>query len=81
MHKTMIAVAAVSLGPGSLYGVIHALITGEVSQRGAVILTATEDPFEFYALMLFGGVYATLGTVLAIGLLVVTLKGRARSRS
>ncbi|WDZ78255.1 hypothetical protein PWG15_07125 [Ensifer adhaerens] len=79
LHKTLIAIGAASIGPGALYGVIHALITGEVSRRGAVILTANENPFEFYTLMLVGSVGATLGTLMAAALLVVVLKRRASS--
>lgn len=77
LHKILIVIGMLSLGPGALYGVIHALVTGEARRRGAVTLTANEDPFEFYALMLVGGVGATLGTLVAAGLLVVVLKGRA----
>ncbi len=80
LHKILITIGAASIGPGALYGVIDALIAGEVHRRGAVVLTANEDPFEFYALMLVGGVGATLGTLVAAALLVVVLKGRA-SRS
>lgn len=81
LHKILIAIGATAVGPGALYAVIDALIAGEVRRRGTVTLTANENPFEFYTLLLLGGVGATLGTVLAIALLVVLLKRRARSGS
>lgn len=56
LHKILIAIGAASIGPGALYAVIDALIAGEVRRRGAVTLTATDDPFAFYTLMLVGGV-------------------------
>jgi|GEM_PF-1962783 len=77
VQKILFAIGAASIGPGAVYGVVHAIITGEVSRAGAVVLTAHEDPFGFYALMLIGGLGAALGTVFAVALLVVLLKGRA----
>lgn len=79
LHKILIAIGAASIGPGALYAVIDALIAGEVRRRGAVTLTATDDPFAFYTLMLVGGVGAILGTLVAAAILVMLLKRRARS--
>lgn len=82
LRKTLVAIGAVSMGPGVLFGVIHALVTSEVTRRGVVTLAARDNPFEFYTLMLVGGVVGTLSTLFAFALLVVLLKGRAsRSRT
>lgn len=82
IHKMLVAIGAASMGPGALYSVIHALVTGEISSRGVVTLAASEDPVAFYTLVLACGVGATLGTLVAAALLVVVLRGRAsRSRS
>lgn len=82
VQKILFAIGAVSLGPGFVYGVIHALGAGEFTRRGVVTLTARNDPFEFYTLMLFGGLVGSFFTLFAFVLLRVLLKGRAsRSRS
>lgn len=79
LHKTLIAIGAASMGPGALYGVIDALVTGEISSRGVVALAASEDPFAFYTLVLTCGLAASLGTAVSVGLLIVVLKRRART--
>ncbi|UTV38088.1 hypothetical protein MYG64_07285 [Ensifer adhaerens] len=73
----LIAMGAASMGPAALYSVINALVTGEISSRGVVTLSASEDPVAFYSLVLTCGVGATLGTAVAVFLLIVALKGRA----
>lgn len=74
--KSLLQSVAVS-GPGVLYKVIEAIIAGEVRNRGAVIATAKEEPFEFYTMTLIVGSGAAFVTALGVAaFLVLILKGR-----
>lgn len=74
------AIGLAAFGPATLYGVIEALLAGEVRNRGQVIASAKNDAFEFYSMMLVGGLGALFVTGLSLLFLVLVLKGRA-SRS
>lgn len=76
LRKILAAIGLAAMGPGYLYGVIKAIIAGEVRNRGAVIATAKEEPFAFYTLTLIGGLGAAFVTAFGVALLVLILKGR-----
>jgi hypothetical protein len=76
LRKILAAFGLAAMGPGHLYGVITAIIAGEVRSRAAVIATAKEEPFAFYTLTLIGGFGAAFVTVFGVAVLVLILKGR-----
>ncbi|OOG61966.1 hypothetical protein B0E45_31660 [Sinorhizobium sp. A49] len=77
VRKIAATIGLAAFGPAALYGVIDALIAGEVRHRGTVIATAKEEPFEFYTLILVSGLAASLVAVLSLAFLALLLKGRA----
>lgn len=66
LTKITVAIGLAATGPGVLYKVIEALISGEVRNRGAIIATAEEQPFEFYTMTLIVGSGAALVTALGV---------------
>lgn len=75
------AIGLAAFGPATLYVVIEALLAGEVRNRGWVIASAKNDPFEFYSMMLVGGLGALFVTGLSLLFLILMLKGRASRRA
>ncbi|MGF6174723.1 hypothetical protein [Ensifer sp. 4252] len=80
--KTIAAeIGLAAFGPATLYGVIEALLDGVVRNRGRVIASAKDDPFEFYSMMLVGGLGALFVTGPSLLFLILLLKGRASRRA
>ncbi|MBD9510015.1 hypothetical protein IB265_24890 [Ensifer sp. ENS10] len=75
------AIGLAGFGPATMYGVIEALIAGEIRHRGSVIASAQDDVFEFYLLMLLGGGVALYLTALSLLFLFLLFRGRASRRA
>ncbi|MGQ3215775.1 hypothetical protein [Shinella sp.] len=74
------AIGLAAFGPATLYGVVEALLAGEVRNLGRVVASVRDDPLEFYAIMFVGGLGALLVTTLSALFLILLFKGRGSRR-
>lgn len=78
LKKLSAAFGLAAFGPAALMAVVAQFMEGEYRSRGRVVVSFSEEPFEFYIISLVLGAGALLLTAISVGFAFYLLQGRQK---